>query len=97
MLTGKQRSHLKSLSHGLDSIFQLGKNGMSDSFVKQIDEALENRELVKINILNNSGLSNEEVSSKLVEELDAEFVQSIGNKIILYRESQENKEINLPK
>lgn len=97
MLTGKQRNYLKSLAHDLDSIFQLGKNGLSESFIKQIDDTLETRELVKINILNNSGLSNEEVYSQLVEELEAEFVQSIGNKVIIYRESKDNKEINLPK
>ena len=53
MLTGKQRSHLKSLAHNLDPLFQLGKNGLSENFIKQVDEALENREIVKINILNN--------------------------------------------
>lgn len=97
MLTGKQRSYLKSLAHNLDPLFQLGKNGLSDNFIKEVDVALENRELVKINILNNSMLEVEEVSRQLVETLGAEFVQNIGNKVIIYRESEENKEINLPK
>lgn len=97
MLTGKQRSHLKSLAHNLDPLFQLGKNGLSDNFIKEVDVALENRELVKINILNNSMLDTEEVSRKLVDVLRAEFVQNIGNKVIIYRESEENKEIKLPK
>lgn len=97
MLTGKQRSYLKSLAHNLDPLFQLGKNGLSENFIKQVDEALENREIVKINILNNSMMETEEVSRELVEALDAEFVQNIGNKVIIYRESQENKEIKLPK
>ena len=97
MLTGKQRSHLKSLAHNLDALFQLGKNGLSDNFIKQVDEALENRELVKINILNNSDMETEELSRALVEALGAEFVQNIGNKVIIYRESEENKQINLPK
>lgn len=97
MLTGKQRSHLKSLAHNLDPLFQLGKNGLSENFIKQVDEALEARELVKINILNNSSMETEELSRELVEQLGAEFVQNIGNKVIIYRESEENKEINLPK
>lgn len=97
MLTGKQRSHLKALAHNLDPLFQLGKNGLSDNFIKQVDEALENRELVKINILNNSTMETEELSKELVETLGAEFVQNIGNKVIIYRESEENKEIKLPK
>lgn len=97
MLSGKQRSHLKSLAHNLDPLFQLGKNGLSENFIKQVDEALENRELVKISILNNSDMETEELSRALVEELGAEFVQNIGSKVIIYRESEENKVINLPK
>ena len=97
MLTGKQRSHLKSLAHNLDPLFQLGKNGLSENFIKQVDEALENREIVKINILNNSSMETEELSRELVDRLGAEFVQNIGNKVIIYRESEENKEIKLPK
>lgn len=97
MLTGKQRSHLKSLAHNLDPLFQLGKNGLSDNFIKQVDQALENRELVKISILNNSMLDTEELSRELTDALGAEFVQNIGNKVIIYRESEENKQINLPK
>ena len=85
MLTGKQRSHLKSLAHNLDPLFQLGKNGLSENFIKQVDEALENREIVKISILNNSSMETEELSRELVEALDAEFVQNIGNKVIIYR------------
>lgn len=97
MLTGKQRSYLKSLANEIDSIFQFGKNGFSENFIKQIDEALENRELVKINVLDNSMMETEEVSRKLVEVLDAEFVQNIGNKVVIYRESEDNKKIELPK
>lgn len=97
MLTGKQRSYLKSLANELDSIFQFGKNGFSENFIKQIDEALENRELVKVNVLDNSMMETEEVSRKLVEVLDAEFVQNIGSKVVIYRESEDNKKIELPK
>lgn len=97
MLTGKQRSYLKSLAHNLDPLFQLGKNGISENFIKEVDVALESRELVKINILNNSDMDTDEVSREMVEALGAEFVQSIGNKVIIYRESEENKTIKLPK
>ena len=97
MLTGKQRSYLKSLAHKMDPIFQVGKNGITENFITQVDEALEARELIKINVLNNSLLEAKEVAIELVEELDAEFVQSIGNKLVIYRESEENKKISLPR
>ena len=96
MLTGKQRSYLKGMANSMDPIFQLGKNGVTDNFIKQVDEALEAREIIKIKVLNNSFLDAKEVASDLAQKTDAEFVQSIGNKFVLYRESKENKKISLP-
>lgn len=96
MLTGKQRSFLKSKANTIDPIFQLGKNGLTESFIKQVDVVLESRELIKINVLNNSGLEAKEIAIQLSEELDAEFVQSMGNKFVIYRESKEEKKIQLP-
>lgn len=97
MLTGKQRSHLKSIANNIESIFQLGKNGLTENFVKQIDDALETREIVKVNVLKNCSLDPTEVANELVEGLSAEFVQSIGRKFVIYRESIEHKKIELPK
>lgn len=97
MLTGKQRSYLKGLAHNLDPIFHLGKSGFSDNFISQVDEALETRELIKINILQNCDLDAKESAINLCEELACEFVQSIGNRFVVYRESEKNKKIQLPK
>lgn len=96
LLTGKQRSYLKALANKMDPIFQVGKNGITDNFIIQIEEALEARELIKVNVLNNSLLEAKEVALELVEKTDAEYVQSIGNKFVLYKESEENKKIQLP-
>ncbi len=96
MISGKQRSYLKALANGIDPIFQVGKNGVTESFLKQVDDALEARELVKINVLNNSLLEAKNVAIEISEKLNAEFVQSIGNKFVIYRESKENKNIELP-
>lgn len=96
MLTGKQRSYLKSMANTMDPIFQVGKNGITESFIKQVEDALEARELIKIKVLNNSLLDATEVASQIAKEIDAEFVQSIGNKFVLYKESKENKKIELP-
>lgn len=97
MITGKQRSYLKSLANTLDPIFQLGKNGLTENFIKQVDDALRTRELVKINVLKNSIEDPTEIANILTKELNAEFVQSIGRKFVIYRESEENKTIELPR
>lgn len=97
MLTGKQRAYLKSMANKMDPLFQIGKNGVTENFVEQLKEALETRELIKIKVLNNSMLEADEVVKELCQRAEAEFVQSIGNKVVIYKESEENKQINLPK
>jgi RNA-binding protein len=96
VLTGKQRSYLKSIAHNLDPIFQLGKNGLTENFVKQVDDALYAREIVKISVLKNNVLDPTDVAVELVQRLNAEFVQSIGRRFVIYRESKDNKTIMLP-
>lgn len=97
MITSKQRKYLKALAHKIEPILQIGKFGVTESLLKQIDEALEARELVKINVLNNNVLDANEVANEISETLRAEFVQSIGNKFTIYRESEEKKRIELPR
>ena len=96
MLTGKQRSYLKSIAHNLDPIFQLGKNCLTENFIKQVDDALNAREIVKVSVLKNIDLDPTDVALELVEKLDAEFVQSIGRRFVIYRESKDKKTIVLP-
>lgn len=96
MLTGKQRAYLKSIANTMDPIFQIGKNGISENFIKQVEEALEAREIIKIKVLNNSLLDATEVAREVAEKSNSEFVQSIGNKFVIYKESEENKKIELP-
>jgi len=85
MLTGKQRAFLKSMANKIDPIFQLGKNGVTESFIKQVEDALEAREIIKIKVLNNSLLDTTEVANEIAKAADAEFVQSIGSKFVLYK------------
>lgn len=96
MLTGKQRSYLKALANSIDTIIQIGKGGVTDGVLKQIDDALNARELVKVSILQNSMLEAKTVANEVAKSLGAEFVQSIGSKFVLFRESKE-KIINIPK
>jgi len=100
MLKGKQRSYLKKLAHNQKPLIQMGKEGASDSFTKQLDELLENKELVKVNVLENSGYEANDISklaNEIAERLAAEYVQAIGRKFVLYRESDEEPEIVLPR
>ena len=60
MLTGKQRAYLRSLAHDIDPIFQIGKYGIEENFLIQVSQALEARELIKIKVLENSGLGTRE-------------------------------------
>lgn len=97
MLTGKQRSHLKGIANTMDPLFQLGKSGVTENFIKQIETSLETREIIKVKVLKNSFLDATEVANQIADEVNAEFVQSMGSKFVLYRESKENKKIELPK
>lgn len=96
MLKGKERSYLKSLSNTLEPILIIGKNGVTENVIKQLDDALEARELIKIKLLDNSGLDAKEVANDVANTLKAEFVQSIGSKFTIYRKAKEPK-INIPK
>lgn len=96
MLTGKQKRFLRSKAHHLDPIFQVGKTGVNENMVKQIEDALEKRELIKVSVLQNCMEDKREVAEELTDGSGAELVQIIGNTIVLYKESKENKEIKLP-
>ena len=96
-MTSKQRAYLKGLAMNLNPIFQIGKESVTPEFTKGIEEALEARELIKINMLKNCLDDPREVANTLAEHTRSEVVQIIGRKIVLYRESKEKKKIELPK
>jgi len=95
MITSKQRSYLRSLAIKLEPIFHVGKNGIEDAFLKQVAEALEARELIKIAVLDNSEYTSRQASDYICEKLDCDGVQSIGKKVVLYRKSNKNSKIEL--
>ncbi|EIJ78953.1 hypothetical protein PB1_15384 [Bacillus methanolicus PB1] len=96
MLTGKQKRFLRSEAHHLNPIFQVGKGGVNENMIKQVSNALEARELMKISVLQNCEDDKKTVANQLSEGTGADIVQIIGNTIILYKESKENKQIQLP-
>jgi RNA-binding protein len=96
MLTGKQKRFLRSEAHHLNPIFQVGKGGVNENMIKQISDALEARELFKVSVLQNCEDDKETVAEQLVNGTGAELVQIIGNTIVIYKESKENKQLRLP-
>ncbi|ASF39975.1 RNA-binding protein [Halobacillus halophilus] len=96
MLTSKQKKHLRAESHHVQPIFQVGKAGVNENMTTQMEEALEKRELIKVSILQNCFEDNKEVADQIAKSTGAQIVQVIGNTIILYKESKENKQIELP-
>ncbi len=86
-MTSKERANLRSMANSIQAILQIGKNGVSDNTLKQIDDALEARELIKITVLETSGEDVRELAHEVARMVNAEVVQFIGSKFVLYREN----------
>ena len=87
-LTSKQRAQLRGLANGIDTILQIGKDGIGDNLVKQADSALEARELIKGKVLeNNLEYDARTAAEELAKATRSEVVQVIGTKFVLYRET----------
>ncbi|MCT4562828.1 MAG: ribosome assembly RNA-binding protein YhbY [Maledivibacter sp.] len=95
MLTSKQRSYLKGLANNIEAVAYIGKEGISEGFLKQLDDVLEARELVKVSIQKNSILDTKEAANEVAKLTRSEFVQAIGRKFVLYRKSNEDPKIEL--
>ena len=91
MLTGKERARLRSQANMLKPIVMIGKDGLSETVIDQIDQIIEIRELIKIKIQNNSAEDARNVAEEVAKELNAEVIQVIGGIVVLYRESKEEK------
>ena len=86
-LTGKQRAQLRALANGLEPVVHIGKDGIGDNLVRQANDALEARELIKCHVLENCALSAREACGELSRLTRSEPVQVIGTKFVLYRET----------
>ncbi len=96
MLTGKQRSYLRGEANNLDPYVHIGKDGLNDSIYEKIDEVLDDHELVKIRVLDNSLEDIKDVAHNVCEKMGADLVQVIGNVFIIYRKNMEEPVYNLP-
>lgn len=87
-MTSKQRANLRSIAQNEKPITQVGKLGVNDALIESLDKAIEKRELIKITVLENSGLEPKAVLEEIAEKLSATPVACTGRKLVLYRKSE---------
>ncbi len=92
MLTSKQRATLRAIASNIDTILQVGKGGISENLIEQVNDALKAREIVKIKVLETAFMTAAEAAIELSEATNSEVAQVIGAKLVLYRENR-----NIPK
>ena len=85
-LTSKQRAQLRGVANTIDTIVHIGKDGINDNLIKQANDALEAREIIKCKVLENSMLTAREACEELARLTRSESVQVIGTKFVLYRQ-----------
>ena len=95
MLTSKQRAKLRGLANTADTILQVGKGGVNEMLVKQVDDALTARELIKLRVLETSPEPAKEIAQQLADATRSQTVQVIGSKFVLYRRNDEKPVIEL--
>lgn len=99
MLNSRQRAQLRGMANGFEMIFQIGKGGIGYQLIKQVSDALEARELIKLRVLESAPESAREAADAIAEAVGADVVQVIGSRFILYRQSsdKDNRKIVLVK
>jgi len=97
MITSKQRAFLRGLANKIDASVQVGKGGINENMLKLVNDTLEKHELIKVHVLENAFSETSDVCHELASLVCAEEVQVIGSKFVLYKESKENKRIDINK
>lgn len=97
MITSKQRAFLRSLANDIDTILMIGKSGVGADIIKQADDALTAREILKAKVLETSPVPVREAAEQIAAQTGAEVVQVIGSKFVLYRKNEKEPKIALPK
>jgi RNA-binding protein len=95
MLTSKQRAKLRGIASSYETILQVGKNGIGEMLIQQVEDALRKREMIKLHVFENSELSAQEAAAQLAEATASEVVQVIGNRFVLYKRNPKNPVIDL--
>lgn len=95
-MTSKQRAYLRSLANTINPIFQIGKGGLSEEIIKQLNNALEARELIKVNVLETAPEDVKSLGEEIAISTKSVFIQKVGNKITLYKPRKKDPKIILP-
>lgn len=95
MLSSKQRAALRSQANTLDTVMQIGKGGITDSVALQAEQAISNKELIKVRVLESALLTTREACEALAQAIGAEPVQCIGSRFVLYKRNEKNPVISL--
>lgn len=97
MLTSKQRAQLRGLANGIDTIMQIGKDGVTESVIRQAQESIGVRELIKVRVLETAMLTPREACEQICAAIGAEPVQCIGTRFVMYKRNAEKPTIELIK
>ena len=98
MLTSKQRAYLRGIASTYETIFQIGKGGVTEAMCKDISAAITKRELIKLRVLENSGYTAREAAEEIASATGSEVVQVIGSKFVLFKRNEKEPVIeNIPK
>ena len=95
MLTSKQRALLRGIASTYETIFQVGKGGISENLIQQVEDALRKRELIKLRVLDNSEYSAREAAEEIAEKTKSDVVQVIGSKFVLFKRNPKDPVIDI--
>lgn len=96
-LTSKQRAFLRSEAHALKPVVHVGTEGVTDAVLQSILEAFNNRELLKVKVLEGAPDDARTTGDRIAEALDGVHIpQTIGRTVVLYRAFPEEPELRLP-
>ena len=95
MLNSKQRAYLRGVASTYETIFQIGKGGISENLIQQVNDALHKRELIKLRVLDNSMLSSREAAEEIAAQTRSEVVQVIGSRFVLFKRNPQYPVIDL--
>ena len=97
MISSRQRSFLRGLAQNTDPTVYIGKQGLTEQVIREIETGLRTRELVKVKLQESCRLDPKETANLVADRLNAEFVQAIGRRFTLYKASEDNPQIELPR